>query len=93
MPNEFTLAGRSIAALLHRRLIVGHRRTRSTEARNAHLPHLERLGLLSPHLLADLGFAPDPERGNMDETCWRRGTVRVVLSRLPGPSTARASDE
>lgn len=42
---------------------------------------LERLALLSPHLLADLGFTHDAAASVPDTKVWRNGRHRVVVAR------------
>lgn len=42
---------------------------------------LERLALLSPHLLADLGFTQDAAASVPDTKVWRYGRHRVVVAR------------
>lgn len=44
------------------------------------LDELERLALLSPHLLADLGFSRDAAASNPHTTVWRRGRLRVAVA-------------
>ena len=51
----------------------------TTTPRNLVTEELERLALLSPHLLADLGFRRDAAVSSSDRTTWRRGPLRVVL--------------
>lgn len=46
-----------------------------------HLLHeLERLALLSPHLLGDLGFTRDGMASAPDKQMWRRGRLRVLVA-------------
>lgn len=44
------------------------------------LDELERLALLSPHLLVDLGFRRDASASASGTTVWRRGQLRVVVA-------------
>ena len=41
---------------------------------------LERLALLSPHLLGDLGFKRDAAASAPDTTVWRKEQLRVVVA-------------
>jgi 4-hydroxyphenylpyruvate dioxygenase-like putative hemolysin len=69
MDNVFLRIGKSIS----------WRKPRSSED---HLrAALERLALLSPHLLADLGFKRDAAASAPDTMVWRRGQLRVVVAR------------
>lgn len=44
------------------------------------LDELERLALLSPHLLGDLGFTRDGLASAPDTQVWRRGRFRVLVA-------------
>ena len=44
------------------------------------LEELERLALLSPHFLSDIGFRPDAASAP-DAKVWRRGELQVVVAR------------
>ena len=58
---------------------VSWRRSRSS---TDHLfDELERLALLSPHLLRDIGFRRDAAASAPDTKVWRRGELQVVVAR------------
>ncbi len=59
-----------------------------TEA--ASLDDLERLALLSPHLLADLGFEEDREASGPGWRIWRKGNLSVTLYPSGEGAVARA---
>ncbi len=49
------------------------------------LKEIERLALLSPHLLADLGFGIDAQASNRTTVVWRNGSICVwVISETAG---------
>lgn len=65
--------------LLRIKNFISWRRPRLSED---HLRNeLERLALLSPHLLGDLGFTRDAAASAPDTMVWRRGQLRVVVAR------------
>lgn len=67
------------AAFFHRiGKIISRRRPRSSSDRL--LEELERLALLSPHLLSDIGFRRDAASGP-DTKVWRSGELQVVVAR------------
>lgn len=55
---------------------------RKPQSSDDHLrDELERLALVSPHLLGDLGFTRDVAASVQDTTVWRKGQLRVVVAR------------
>ena len=42
--------------------------------------NLERLAMLSPHLLADLGFSIDERESTATAMCWRRDDMLVFVA-------------
>jgi uncharacterized protein YjiS (DUF1127 family) len=58
--------------------IVSQYKKRSSSDRQ--LEELERLALLSPHLLSDIGFRSDAASAP-DTKVWRRGEFQVVVAR------------
>lgn len=44
------------------------------------LQNLERLAMLSPHLLADLGFSIDERESTATAVCWRRDDMFVFVA-------------
>ena len=44
------------------------------------LENLERLAMLSPHLLADLGFSIDECESTATAICWRRDDMLVFVA-------------
>ena len=59
------------------------------------LAEIERLALLSPHLLADLGFRADPHAAGPGSMAWRKDgmtvTVEATLRSVCASEAGRAS--
>lgn len=79
MNNVFLRIGKSIS----------WRKSRSSEDHMR--DELERLALLSPHLLADLGFTREAAASGPDTMVWRNGQLRVVVARLTRSAFASTS--
>lgn len=45
------------------------------------LESIKRLALVSPHLLADLGFTHDPHNSNPTMAVWHKGDIVVQIQR------------
>ncbi|MDU8912330.1 hypothetical protein [Aestuariicoccus sp. MJ-SS9] len=56
--------------------------------RDTVLDDLERLAMLSPHLLADLGFSVDEFESTATAVCWRREDMAVFIATADGHAFA-----
>ena len=78
--SQITLlaAFRRIAVLLGRWTKFRARPQVAPGARSI-LAEIERLAILSPHLLADLGFRADPHAAGLGNMAWRKDDMTVTV--------------
>lgn len=77
---DFDFGSMAKATFFHRiGKIVSRHKPRSSS--DHLLEELERLALLSPHLLSDIGFRHDTAASAPGLKVWRRGELQVVVTR------------